>query len=95
MTTEGFFLDSSDIFRESPCRGIGGNIAKKLKRKRYFFVVLSVYFLFYISLQFLRFVCIHNIHKQNYHIITPESMFLSSIDFSMIMGGWFESGMIV
>ena len=32
MTTEGFFHDSSDIFRESPCRGIGGNIAKKLKQ---------------------------------------------------------------
>ena len=30
-------------------------------------MVLSVYFLFYISLQFLRFVCIHNIHKQSYH----------------------------
>ena len=36
ITTEDVFLESSEIFRESPCRGIGGNIAKKLKRKRYF-----------------------------------------------------------
>ena len=36
MTTEDVFLESSEIFRESPCRGIGGNVAKKLKRKRYF-----------------------------------------------------------
>jgi len=36
MTTEEVFLESSEIFRESPCRGIGGNVAKKLKRKRYF-----------------------------------------------------------
>ena len=31
-----------------------------------------VYFL-HNCLQFLRFVCIHNIHKQNYHTITPKS----------------------
>ena len=36
MTTEEVFLESSEIFRESACRGIGGNVAKKLKRKRYF-----------------------------------------------------------
>ena len=36
ITTEDVFLESSEIFRESPCRGIGGNVAKKLKRKRYF-----------------------------------------------------------
>jgi hypothetical protein len=36
MTTEEVFLESSEIFRESACRGIGGNVAKELERKRYF-----------------------------------------------------------
>ena len=34
---------------------------------------ILVYFLFYISLQFLQFVCIHNIHKHNFQTITPQS----------------------
>ena len=46
MTTEDVFLESSEIFRESPCRGIGGNVAKNLNVSDIFCGSFSLFLLF-------------------------------------------------
>jgi len=62
MTTEDVFLESSYIFREPPCRGIGGNVTKKLKHKRYFLWFFQSIFCF--TFLAISSICMHSQHSQ-------------------------------
>ena len=82
MTTEYFFLDSSDIFRESPCRGIEGNVAKNLS-----YIFCGFFSLFFVLHFFaISSICMHShsqtklshhhtevIQSHHYQTIIPKS----------------------
>jgi hypothetical protein len=103
MTTEDDFLDSSDIFRESPCRGIGGNVAKNLSD-----IFCGSFSLFFVLHFFaISSICMHSHSQhsqtklsphhteviQSYHIqtIIPKSHGYHSILETYVNGKIFET----